>query len=85
METPVVSGSLISENIMIHGSDLVPQEGRKTGNYLSVFLNFSHAAERRVLIEKLKPQCHAIPMQNEEEQKLIELIDAFDVRWILSV
>ncbi len=82
---PVISGSLISESIIIHGSDLVPHEGRKTGNYLSIFLNFNHADERRVLIEKLKPQCNIISGQSTEGQKLIELTDAFDVRWILSI
>ena len=70
---------------MIHGSDLVPQEGRKTGNYLSVFLSFNQAAERRLIIEKLNPQCHTIRMQNEEGQKLVELTDAFDVSWILGI
>lgn len=82
---PVITGSLVSDRIVIHGSDLVQNEGRKIGNYLSVFLNFDHAAERRILIEKLRPQCHTIPMQNEEGQKLIELTDAFDVRWILGI
>jgi len=84
-EMPVITGSLVSDRIVIHGSDLVQNEGRKIGNYLSVFLNFDHAAERRILIEKLRPQCHTIPMQNEEGQKLIELTDAFDVRWILGI
>lgn len=33
-ELPVVSGSLVSEKIIIHGSDLVHNEGRKIGNYI---------------------------------------------------
>ena len=31
-EIPVVSGSLVSDGIIIHGSDLVHEEGRKIGN-----------------------------------------------------
>lgn len=81
----VISGSLISESIIIHGSDLVPDEGRRVGNYLSVFLNFDHAAERRILIEKLMSLDNGASLQNTEELKLIELTDAFDVRWILGI
>lgn len=84
-EMPVINGSLVSDRIIIHGSDLVQNEGRKIGNYLSVFLNFDHAAERRTLMEKLNPQCSTILPQDSEEQKLIELTDAFDVRWILGI
>ncbi|MGY0041025.1 hypothetical protein [Pedobacter sp. NJ-S-72] len=37
IEKPVVSGSLVSDRIIIHGSDLVHNEGRKLGNYISIF------------------------------------------------
>src|SRR5690606_35951635 len=51
---PVVSGSLVSESINIHGSDLVHNEGRKLGNYISVFLQCKDAAYRKELVKKLQ-------------------------------
>ena len=35
---PVICGSLVSDNLVIHGSDLVHDEGRIPGNYMAVFL-----------------------------------------------
>lgn len=85
-EMPVVSGSLFSDNILIHGSDLVHNEGRKLGNYISIFLHCKTRADRTELIEKLesnkKNPFHKD--QDQSDQKLIEITDAFDVRWILS-
>jgi uncharacterized glyoxalase superfamily protein PhnB len=80
-EKPVISGSLVSDNIVIHGSDLVHNEGRKIGNYLSVFLPFKNTDDRKALIKKLQPDNKNLLT----DQQLIELTDAFDVRWILSV
>lgn len=84
-EKPVISGSLVADNIVIHGSDLVHNEGRKIGNYISVFLPFKNTDERKVLIEKLRSNSTAWSTSNDEEQKLIEITDAFGVRWILGV
>jgi PhnB protein len=84
-EKPVISGSLVADNIVIHGSDLVHNEGRKIGNYLSVFLPFKNADDRKVLIDKLSTGRKELPATNNEEQKLVEIMDAFDVRWVLSV
>lgn len=83
-EKPVIRGSLVSDSIVIHGSDLVHDEGRKIGNYLSVFLPCKNAGYRNALIAKLK---HGVRpgMRNEEDQQLIEVTDAFDVRWILGI
>jgi PhnB protein len=83
-ETPVVSGSLVSDRIIIHGSDLVHEEGRKTGNYMSIFLHCKTSDDRKALIEKLANQKNLFN-ENSEDQKLIELTDAFDVRWLLGV
>jgi len=85
IEMPVVSGSLVSDRIIIHGSDLVHNEGRKLGNYISIFLSCKNSDDRKGLIEKLtfdkkKPFANAY-----DEQKLIEITDTFDVRWILGI
>ena len=84
-EMLVISGSLVSDRIIIHGSDLVHNEGRKLGNYMSVFLHCKSIKDRKVLIEKLEPGKKNILMKHPDEQKLVELTDAFDVRWILSI
>src|SRR5690606_1066851 len=84
-EMPVVSGSLVSDRIIIHGSDLVHNEGRKLGNYISVFLPCKNAHDRKELLEKLEGYKKNFPAGNDDDQKLIEVTDAFDVRWILSI
>lgn len=83
-EKPVISGSLVADNIVIHGSDLVHNEGRKIGNYISVFLPFKNEDDRKLLIDKLRGNS-LLSTSNDEEQKLVEITDAFDVRWILGV
>src|SRR4051794_10531243 len=49
-EIPVVSGSLISDSIIILGSDLVHNEGRTLGNYISIFLHCKNTYDRKELI-----------------------------------
>jgi len=82
--TPVVSGSLVSDTITIHGSDLVHNEGRKPGNHMAIFLHCKTAHERKKLIRKLADETN-LPGNNDDDQVLIELTDAFDVRWVLSI
>ena len=82
---PVISGSLTSDSILIYGSDLVHNEGRKIGNYLSVFLPCKSEDDRKILIEKLESGHRDLSVSNYEEQKLVEVTDAFDVRWVLGV
>lgn len=82
-EIPVISGSLISERMVIYGSDLGYPEGRKIGNYLSIFLPCKDAAHRNLLITKLKAGKNHVSHDNE--QKLIEITDPFEVRWILGI
>lgn len=84
-ESPVVSGSLVSEYITIHGSDLVPNEGRTLGNYLSIFLHCRNSRDRHALIEKLSFKRPLSFAGHDEASKLVEVTDAFDVRWVLSV
>lgn len=83
-ENPVISGSLISDRIIIYGSDLVHEEGRIPGNYLSIFLQCKNTEDRQMLIEKLRINKHNICI-TDESQTLIEITDTFDVRWMLSV
>ncbi|MES2653242.1 MAG: glyoxalase [Bacteroidota bacterium] len=98
-EMPVVSGSLISDRIIIHGSDLVHNEGRKLGNYMSIFLHCKDIDERKELIEtitSIPPNQYAhdsfkaiknklYPDKKLAFDKLIEVTDAFDVRWVLGI
>ena len=84
-EMPVVSGSLVSDRIIIHGSDLVHNEGRKLGNYISIFLHCKNTNERKELIKKMESDKKNFFVNNDNDQKLIELTDGFGVRWILSV
>ncbi len=81
----VVSGSLLADGITIHGSDLVHNEGRKLGNYISIFLGCKDRDERRGLIEKLMGDEKKPFDGNYDDQKLIELTDPFDVRWVLGI
>ena len=84
-EIPVISGSLVSESIIIHGSDLVHDEGRILGNYMSVFLYCKNTKERQGLIEKLNFNRENLFARSNNDQKLVEVTDAFDVRWVLGV
>jgi len=84
-EMPVVSGSLVSDRIIIHGSDLVHNEGRKLGNYMAIFFPCKSTFDRKVLLEKLKFNNEHFPVTGYDHQKLIEVTDAFDVRWILGI
>lgn len=84
-EMPVVSGSLVSNGITIYGSDLVYNEGRIVGNYLSIFLHCKNMEDRRVLIEKLSGNKSNLVAKYDVGQKLVEVTDAFDVRWLLGI
>lgn len=84
-EMPVVIGSLVSDSVIIHGSDLVSNEGRTLGNYMSIFLHCKNADDRQALIGKLKFNKQNFFVTDDDDQKLVEVTDAFDVRWILGV
>ncbi|WP_104383204.1 glyoxalase [Sphingobacterium sp. HMA12] len=83
-ELPIVSASLISPSVIIYGSDLVHDDGRKIGNYLSIFLPCTNVADRGRLAIKLTAGRQAILGNNETDQ-LVEVTDIFDVRWILGI
>ncbi len=79
---PILSGSLVSETIIIHGSDLVHNEGRKLGNALALYLHFESTNHRQELIAKLSSERN---QTYDHDQSLIELTDDFEVRWVLGV
>ncbi len=81
---PAVSGSLVADRITIHGSDLVHEEGRLLGNYLAIYLHCSNIRDRRTLVDKLGSGI-SDDTSGVDDQKLIEITDAFDVRWVLGV
>jgi uncharacterized glyoxalase superfamily protein PhnB len=78
-EKPVVNGSLVSDSIIIHGSDLVHNEGRRVGNYISVFLLCADGEERRKFVRRLRGDDG-----EDDERKLVEVEDGFGVRWVLG-
>jgi PhnB protein len=82
-ESPVVSGSLVADHVVIHGSDLVHNEGRVIGNYMAIFINCANADVRKALIQRMNGSKDNAFTRNDDQ--LIELVDAFDVRWILSI
>lgn len=84
-DTLVVNGSLVSDRVVMHGSDLVHDEGRKLGNYISIFLSCHDTFERKELIGKLQPGKKNLFTNNVDDQTLVEVTDAFDVRWVLGV
>lgn len=84
IEIPVVSGSLFADNIIIHGSDLMHDEGRILGNYMAIFIQCRSTQVRKELVEKLefsKKESYA----RSYDENLIEITDAFDIRWVLYV
>lgn len=83
--SPVVSGSLVADKIIIHGSDLVPDEGRILGNYMAICMHCTDTEARKALIEKLQFNQPDFSSSNDIEEKLIEIVDVYDVRWILYV
>jgi uncharacterized glyoxalase superfamily protein PhnB len=82
---PVIIGSLVSERIIIHGSDLVHDSGRRIGNHLSIFLPCEDEEDRQELIRKLESPQKVKFSTNYREQKLVEVTDPFDVSWVLSI
>ncbi len=84
-ETPVVSGCLFSEGIIIYGSDLVHDEGRRTGNHMAFYIQCSSVQERLSLIKNLDSGKQYSTYEALCRQKLIEVIDVFGVVWIFGI
>lgn len=80
-ERPVVNGVLVADRITIHGSDLVHNEGRTVGNYISILLHCEDEKDRKRLIDKLSNN----KINIQEHQELIEVVDIFSIRWMLTL
>lgn len=83
-ETPVISGFLIADKLTIYGSDLVHNEGRRMGNNMAIFVYCNNKKERLDYLKKLD---NRLPHHSKKypNQKLIEIVDAFDVRWVFGI
>ncbi len=84
-ELPIVSAALTSPSVVIYGSDLVHDDGRRIGNYLSVFLSCMDVMDRGRLVAKLAASDGQSVLGNNETDPLVEVVDIFDVRWILGI
>jgi PhnB protein len=84
-EIPIVNGSLIASEITIYGSDLVHNEGRKIGNYMAIFFKCADSQNRKELIEKLVGDKKKFFEEDHDTQKLIEVTDSFDVKWVFGI
>ena|SRR5690554_5346083 len=82
---PVVSGSLVSDRIIIHASDLVHDEGRKVGNNMAIFLSCKDAEDRKTWVKKLTANHQHLLRAWDVGQPLLEITDAFQVRWVLGI
>ena len=84
-EIPVVSGCLVSEGIIIYGSDLGHDEGRRPGNHMAFYIHCSSVKERLSLIKKIDSCERYSTYEALGRQKLIEVTDAFGVVWIFGI
>lgn len=80
----VLRANLTSEHITIMGSDLGHNEGLKVGNNMAIYLKCSNLPERQQLINSLAGQ-EFLSKNETENSALIEIIDAFEVRWIFEI
>lgn len=81
---PVIIGSLKSPYIQLYGSDLMQSSGRALGNSISIILQCSSHIIRVQLWRFLRNQKDASLKKEFKNQKLIEVIDPFGIRWILA-
>lgn len=84
-EQLVISGYLLADRIIIRGSDLAYDQGRIIGNYMAIYLQCSNFLERGLLKNKLLVGSDKNYPLDNSQTKLIEVVDQFQVRWILGV
>ena len=85
IELPVVNGTLVSEKLLLHGSDLVHDEGRRIGNHLALYIHCGSHKERITFLKKLVADKQDDALKNAAGQKLIEVTDRFDVVWVFGI
>lgn len=81
---PVIRAVLHSPKLVIQGSDLVYNEGRRVGNYMAVLIACNSCEERTRYIERLYDFNHSKDLISSTEP-LVEIVDRFDVRWMFSI
>jgi uncharacterized glyoxalase superfamily protein PhnB len=81
---PVIRAVLYSPKLVIQGSDLVYNEGRRVGNYMAVLIACNSYEERTRYIEQLYDYKHTTVLTNSTEP-LVEIVDRFDVRWMFTI
>lgn len=80
----ILRANFTSELISIIGSDLGHNEGLKVGNNMAIYLKCRNVLERQSFINSLGGQ-ELLSKKETENSVLIEIIDAFDVRWIFEI
>src|SRR5690606_39906198 len=73
-EMPVIRGSLVSEKLIIHASDLVHNGGRMVGNNIALFLPCKDAEDRLALVNKLTLNRSLI----DQDGVCLRVLDDFD-------
>lgn len=84
-EKPVVKAVLESPKLVLYGSDLVHDEGRRIGNYMAVLVSCESEQERIHYIEQLSAASSNRELVTNTGQALIEIVDMFDVRWLFAI
>lgn len=80
----ILRAKLTCERITIFGSDLGHNEGLKVGNNIAIYLKCSNLPERQQFINSLAGQ-ELLSKKETENSALVEIIDAFEVRWIFEI
>lgn len=84
-QKPVLKAVLKSSKLLLYGSDLVHDEGRRIGNYMAVLVYCSNKEERSEYIEQLRNQTVKHQIINNSYDAFIEIVDRFDVRWVFML
>lgn len=84
-EKPVLKAVLKSPKLVLYGSDLVHNEGRRTGNYMAVLVSCNSEQERCYYLKQLHVASLHHQSLTNEGQALIEIVDRFDVRWMFAI
>lgn len=84
-QSPVIFGSMVSETITLYGSDLVHNEGRRAGNIISIYICCEDAQQRLDYLGKLDGKNVDYSSEEFLYQQLIEITDAFQVRWVFGI
>ena len=81
---PVIRAVLYAPKLVMQGSDLVYNEGRRVGNYMAVLIACNSYEERTRYIEQLYDYKHTTVLTSSTEP-LVEIVDRFDVRWMFAI